>query len=282
MSYVRFQSINRPPVIWLKYLAVAEALALGLSALTRAPFRIMAWSVPAGGWLVFKLEDYRWDPSAYRIDEPLERGRDDLFAAESPFPLYVVPPESWPGRVFQGGWGSQGDELSHVDFEYVDRVSPRPERGFKVSNQSPAASPRPGPLFHEHAYISDVVNFLGRFAEIRRNAIAGFTGGPRRVMDAVDVPVAGEPRQMERVGFLEHPHALLYRVALEGVDVLLLAWGMSDEELRSMASRLERLEAGSDLLRRMQEADRSGRDRFRADHHGAGEDPPLTDPAGGA
>lgn len=107
-----------------------------------------------------------------------------------------------------------------------------------------------------------------RFTDIRTNAITGPTAGPRRVINDVEVVIAGALKRVERVGFLEHPDLFLYHVPLEDVEVLLLGWHMTDDELRTVAHWLEPMEEGSDLFRRMQAADRATRDRFREEHDG--------------
>jgi len=57
-----------------------------------------------------------------------------------------------------------------------------------------------------------VVNFASRFADIRTNVITGPTAGPRRVMNDVEVFVAGAAlKRVERVGFLNTHAALWYR-----------------------------------------------------------------------
>jgi hypothetical protein len=49
---------------------------------------------------------------------------------------------------------------------------------------------------------------------------------------------------------------------LPEVEVTLLGWGISEERLLSFASRLERLELGSDLLLRMGSAVTESNDAF--------------------
>jgi hypothetical protein len=53
---------------------------------------------------------------------------------------------------------------------------------------------------------------------------------------------------------MDYPNLRLVRIPLPEVEVTLVGWGISDDQLLWFASRLERLELGSDLLQRMSSA----------------------------
>lgn len=276
--YVSFHNVMPVPATWLLYLLVSEVLALAVTATTGAPFWVTGWAVPLAGWLALKTLDVARDPSSYRRHGTRreEHQARDLYVSATSFPLYVVPPGAWEGQVSLGGTGSSGSEITHVDFSYLeDALEREPRRGFEVVNVDPLEfRGHPLPLFDQHALSDHVVNFAHRFTAVRTNAIYGPTAGPRRVIEGIDLVVAGAARQVERVGFLEHPTLFLYHVPLPAVDVLLLGWGMTDDELRSLAARLELLEEGSDLFRAMKAADQATRSRIHEQH----ERPPGQEP----
>jgi hypothetical protein len=258
------------PLTWLVCLLLAEIMAAAIAVAGGISLWLTGWAVPLAGWLALKALDVGMKPSSYRRHESRreERDREDLLLRAAEFPLYVVPPEAWAGDVSLGGSGSSGTAITHVDFLYVDDALRRGDgRGYLIVNHEPREFREFSlPLFDEEAQGDDVVNLASRFTDIRTNAITGPTAGPRRVMNGVEVVVAGAPKRVERVGFLEHPDLFLYHVPLEDVEVLLLGWRMTDDELRTVAHRLEPMEEGSDLFRRMQAADRATRDRFREEH----------------
>lgn len=71
------------------------------------------------------------------------RWQEDFYLHVASFPLYVVPPEAWPGVVALSGAGYHSPGVPHrVAFSYLEDPGTVPERGFEVANLHPAEATR--------------------------------------------------------------------------------------------------------------------------------------------
>ena len=249
--------------MWLGLLGIAELVALILVLGTPLPWWIAAFSVPLGLWLVARVVDATLHPRGLLPgSRRWERAHRELMVSEAPFDLYAIPPERWDGVCSLGGSGRRNGVVSHVDFAYLEQVPPsgeRPRRGIEVANLAPDHS-----RGHRHAHLDHVVNFMSRFTELTWHPITGADPGPRTVRPPLQVEVAGIPRGVESVGFMDHPELEMLHVPLPAVDVLLLGWGLDPGRLAELAGHLEVLAPESDLQRRMQAAAAEARAGFEA------------------
>ncbi len=78
--------------------------------------------------------------------------------------------------------------------------------------------------------------------------------GPRRYLGRTAIQFRRGEASAERREYKDYPNLRLIRIPLPDVEVTLIGWRISDEQLLGFASRLERLELGSDLLSRMRAA----------------------------
>jgi hypothetical protein len=161
------------------------------------------------------------------------------------------------------GMGSTGGrEVGHVRFVYLDAI-PDPGHGLGVhcrhpDERSPLRVTRdedigtwlPGTSIDE-----DEIDFLVRFlprAEVDRLIHRPIVDlGPRRYLGRVELRRGWSA---ERWGYQDHPLLRSVRIPLPEVELTMLGWDISEERLLWSASRLERLELGSELLRRMSSA----------------------------
>lgn len=192
------------------------------------------------------------------------RWEEDFYLHVAGFPIYVLPPEHWEGyAMLSGTGGSGGRRVTQVRFAYLD-VIPDPGHGLGVHCRHPdeRSSPRrvaleedigiwlPGASVDE-----DETDFLGRFlprAEFDRLIFQRIVDlGPRRYLGRAAIDLLHGKTSAERWEYQDHPNLRLLRMPLPEVEVTLLGWRISEERLLWFASRLERLELGSDLVQRM-------------------------------
>jgi hypothetical protein len=195
------------------------------------------------------------------------RWREDFCLHVAGFPIYVLPPEHWEGYSMLSGMGSTGEqhEVTQIRFAYLDAI-PDPGHGLGVHCRHPEhASLRrvvreedigvwlPGASVDE-----DETDFLGRFlprAEFHRLIFHPIVDlGPRRSLGRAVTHLLDGETSAERWEYKNYPNLRSLRMTLPEVEITLLGWSIAEERLLWFASRLERLELGSDLLRRMSSA----------------------------
>jgi hypothetical protein len=201
------------------------------------------------------------------------RWEEDFYLHVAGFPIFVLPPEHWEGYAMLSGMGSTGEhEVTQVRFVYLDAISdPRHGLGVHCRHPDEHSSPRhvsreedigawlPGASIDLGASIDeDEMDFLSRFlprAEVDRLILRSVVDiGPRRYLGRAAIDLPHGETSAERWEYKDHPNLRVVRMPLPEVEVTLLGWVISEERLLSFASRLERLELGSDLLQRMSSA----------------------------
>jgi hypothetical protein len=195
------------------------------------------------------------------------RWKEDFCLHVAGFPIFVLPPEQWEGYAMLSGMGSTGreHEVTDVRFVYLDAI-PDPRHGLGVhcrhldehsSRRRESREEDIGVWLPGGSIDKDEMDFLSRFlprAEVDRLILRPVVDvGPRRCLGRAAIDLHGET-SAERWEYMDHPNLRVARMPLPGVDVTVLGWSISEERLLSFASRLERLELGSDLLKRMHSA----------------------------
>lgn len=214
------------------------------------------------------------DPTAYGRGEGPRHG-EDFHLHESPFPLYVLPPDRWDGYAGLAGSGTANRRLDHVDFGYFDEPGGL-RRGFEVVNEHPERRhPEPsigtgdlGIWRSEPFGGTNETNFAARFlTHDQRASMEDERGhvrvGPARWTAVVELEVMGRLVQAAHREYRPLPSLRAVRLVLPGVRVTLFGWGVSADELQSYAASLERLELDTELLRAMVEAQQRNDRRFR-------------------
>lgn len=198
------------------------------------------------------------------------RREEDFLLHIAHFPILVLPPEAWQGLAFLSGHGGHGDAGRYVPtqiaFEYLDRVS-SPTRGLRVVSVEPATEEYLEKLYpphreegvwwfdsgHDAAYLPQL---HGRF---RDGALTRSDPGPatpqgRRYRGRGRLTVAGTQTAFERWEYQAYPELVEIRFRLPDVAIRVEGWSLQVEEVFGTAARLERLELGSELLRRLTQA----------------------------
>ena len=192
------------------------------------------------------------------------RWEEDFYLHVAGFPIYVLPPEHWQGYAMLSGMGSTGEHrVKEVCFAYLDAI-PDPGHGLGVHCRHPddpsslrrvAPEEDIGIWLPSTSVDEDEIDFLGRFlprAEFERLIFRRIVDlGPRRYLGRVDLRGGWSAERWE---YQDHPLLRLVRIPLAEVELTVLGWDISEARLLWAASRLERLELGSDLLRRMSSA----------------------------
>jgi hypothetical protein len=218
------------------------------------PFGYAAGSPPPG---------WPEDTAEYEPGEG-PRWEEDFYLHVAGFPIFVVPPEQWEGYAMLGGTGSTGQhEVRQIRFVYLDTI-PHPGRALAVHCRHPdepqsvrrvAREEDIGVWLAGTSVDQDEMDLLGRVlprAQVDRLILRPAVDlGPRRYIGRVDLHGGWSAERWE---YQDYPQLRLVRIRLPEVEVTLLGWTISEERLLSFASRLERLELGSDLLRRMSAA----------------------------
>jgi hypothetical protein len=210
------------------------------------------------------------------------RWEEDFALHVAGFPVYVVPPEHWEGYAMWSGMGSTGGdhEITQVRFAYLDAI-PDPGRAVGVhcrhpdersSLRRPAREQDIGVWVPGTSIDEDEMNLLVRVlprAEVDHLILRPVVDlGPRRYLGRAAIRLPEREASAEHWEYKDHPNLRLVRMPLPGVEVTLVGWGISGERLLGFASRLERLELGSDLLRRVGAAVAESNAAFsRASHH---------------
>ena len=207
------------------------------------------------------------------------RWEEDFYLHVAGFPIYVLPPERWEGYSMLSGRGSTGaHEVTQVRFAYLDAI-PDPGRALGVHSRHPderlsrrrvARDEDIGIWVPGASIVEDELDLLGRVlprAEVDRLILRPVVDlGPRRYLGRAAIQLLDGEASAERWEYRDYPNLRLVRMPLPGVEVTLLGWAISEERLLSFASRLERLELGSDLLQRMGSAIAESNAAFRRAH----------------
>jgi len=193
------------------------------------------------------------------------RWEEDFYLHVAGFPIFVLPPEHWEGYAMLSGMGSTGEhhEVTQIRFEYLDAI-PDPDRGLGVYCRQPderssrrrtAREDEIGVWLPGVSVDEDEMGFLTRFlprAEVDRLIFRPVVDlGPRRYLGRAAIDLRHGETSAERWEYRDQPKLRVVRMPLPGVDVTLLGWNISEERLLSFASRLEQLQLGSALLKRM-------------------------------
>ena len=197
------------------------------------------------------------------------RWKEDFCLHVAGFPIFVLPPERWEGYSMLSGMGSTGidHELTGVRFAYLDAI-PDPRRGLGVHCRRPDERSSRRRVAREGSEIGvwlpsallveGEMDFLTRFlprAEVDRLILRPVVDlGPRRYLGRAAIELSSSEASAGLWEFKDHPNLRVIRMPLPGVEVTVLGWSISEERLLSFASRLQRLELGSDLLKRMHSA----------------------------
>ncbi len=198
------------------------------------------------------------------------RREEDFLLHIAPFPVFVVPPETWEGIVSLAGHGGHGTHASYVptriEFEYLD-IPGEPTRGMHVvnvdSSEEDSLEKRYPPHREEGLWWFDagddaafIPQLPGRFREEREGAAGHGERSPRgrRYLGQGQLIVSGTPTVYDRWEYQGYPELVEIRFRLPRVAIRLEGWNLSLEEVRGFAVRLERLELGSGLLGRMTKA----------------------------
>jgi len=95
----------------------------------------------------------------------------------------------------------------------------------------------------------------GRFTHGRDGAVEqGHLGLGRRYLGQGELSVGGIETVYERWEYRDYSELIEMRFRLLVVALRVESWNLTEREILHVAARLERLELGSDLLRRMTEA----------------------------
>jgi hypothetical protein len=206
------------------------------------------------------------------------RWDEDFYLHVVGFPIFVLPPEHWDGYAMLSGMGSTGGgehEVTNVRFAYLDEI-PDPGRALGVHCRSPGEGSSQRRVAHEEdigtwvpgdSIADDELDLLGRIlprAEFDPLILRPISDlGSRRCLGRATVQLLDEETSAERWEYKDYPNLRLVRIPLPEVEVTLVGWDISDEQLLGFASRLERLELGGDLLQRMGSAVAESHAAFR-------------------
>jgi hypothetical protein len=194
------------------------------------------------------------------------RWEEDFYLHVAGFPICVLPPEHWEGYAMLGGMQSSDREVTQVRFEYLDEI-PHPDRALGVHCRVPnersslrwtAREEDIGTWVPSPSIVDDEMDLLARvlpraeFDPLMFRAVVDL--GPRRHLGRTAIQFRGGEASAECWEYKDCPNLRLIRIPLPDVEVTLTGWRTSDEQLLWFASRLERLELGSDLLQRMNSA----------------------------
>ena len=200
---------------------------------------------------------------------------EDFYLHVAGFPIYVLPPEHWEGYAMLSGMGSSDHEVRQVRFAYLDKI-PDPGRALGVHCRAPDERSSERRVAREDdigIWISgasipdDEMDLLGRvlpraeFDPLILRSVVDL--GPRRYLGSAAIQLLEGETSAERWEYKDYPNLRLTRMHLSEVELTVLGWGISEELLLGFASRLERLELGSDLLQRMGSAARKSHAAFR-------------------
>jgi hypothetical protein len=212
---------------------------------------------PAPGW--------PQEPREFAPGEGPRRDEDFLLHV-APFPIFVVPPDAWEGLVSLSGHGGHGGPAlyvpTHIEFAYLDRAG-EPSRGMHVVNVDPEEEDRLEEFYPPHREeglwwfdagrdAANLPQLPGRFRDERGQTPRNVSG--RRYLGSGRLLVTGTETVFERWEYLDYPELVEIRFRLPDVALRVEGWNLTMEEVLGFASRLERLELGSDLLLRMTEA----------------------------
>jgi hypothetical protein len=204
------------------------------------------------------------------------RWEEDFYLHVAGFPIYVLPPEHWDGYAMLGGMGGTGGQrVRQVRFAYLDAI-PDSDHGLGVHCRHPderssrrrvAREADIGRWLPGSSVDEDEMDFLARFlprAEVDRLILRPIVDlGARRYLGRVDLRSGWSAERWE---YQDHPRLRLLRIPLPEVELTVLGWDISEERLFGFASRLERLELGSDLVQRMAWAVAESNAAFLAAH----------------
>ncbi len=194
------------------------------------------------------------------------RWEEDFYLHVAGFPICVLPPEHWEGYAMLGGMRSSDREVTQVRFEYLDEI-PHPDRALGVHCRLPnersslrwtAREEDIGAWVPSPSIVADEMDVLARvlpraeFDPLMFRSVVDL--GPRRYLGRTAIQFRGGEASAERWEYKDYPNLRLIRIPLPDVEVTLIGWRISDEQMLWFASRLERLELGSDLLHRMTSA----------------------------
>lgn len=198
------------------------------------------------------------------------RREEDFLLHIAPFPIFVVPPDAWEGLASLAGHQGQGNTASYVptqiEFEYLDRPG-QPTRGAHVVNVDPEEEDHLEKVYAPHreegvwwfdagddaAYLPQLP---GRFRDAGDDAVERGvrSASGRRYLGDGGLVVIGTDVVFERWEYRDYPELVEIRFRLPRVALRVEGWNLSVEELCDFAARLEHLELGSDLLRRLAES----------------------------
>jgi hypothetical protein len=191
------------------------------------------------------------------------RWDEDFALHVAGFPIFVLPPEHWEGYAMLSGLGSIDRVVTRVRFAYLDQI-PDPARALGVHCRLPderwsrrrvAREEDIGTWVPGDSIANDELDLLGRVlprAEFDSMILRPISDlGPRRCLGRATVQLVEGETSAERWEYKDYPNLRLVRMPLPEVEVTLVGWDIPDERLLWFASRLERLELGSDLLQRL-------------------------------
>lgn len=192
------------------------------------------------------------------------RWEEDFYLHVAGFPIFVLPPGDWDGYAMLSGMGgTDGHRVEQVRFAYLDAI-PDPNHGLGVHCRHPDERLSRRWVAREEdidrwlpgsPVDGDEMDFLARFlprAEVDRLILRPIVDfGARRYVGRIDLRSGWSAERWE---YQDHPRLRLVRIPLPEVELTVLGWDISEERLLWFTSRLERLELGSELLRRMRSA----------------------------
>ena len=195
------------------------------------------------------------------------RRDEDFLLHIAPFPIFVLPPGHWEGLVSLGGHSGEGGPASYVptriELLYLDRLD-EPTRGLLVVSVDPHEADRHEELYPPHreegmwwfdAGTDDIPQLPGRFVGERHEAVEVRRLRPgRRYLGQDRLSVGGAEATFERWEYHGFPELIEFRLRLPEAALRVESWNLAERETLHLAGRLERLELGSELLRRMTEA----------------------------
>ncbi len=198
------------------------------------------------------------------------RREEDFLLHVAPFPIFVVPPQAWKGIVMLGGHGGRGHAASYVptyvEFEYLDRAG-EPTRGMRVVNVDQEEEARlerqhrprrePGVWWFDTS--DDAANLPQLPGRFRPEAQTGAERGARptvgrRYIGEGRLVVGGAERTFERWEYRDYPELVEIRSRLPGLAIRIEGWALAVDAVLGFAAHLQRLELGSELLKRMMDA----------------------------
>lgn len=173
------------------------------------------------------------------------RWEEDLYLHVATFPLFALPPASWPGPIGLTAAHDRPGSVLEVGFVYLEAAG---ERSLTVFSTDPAAVE---PAQMARWWIEPP----GRHVPGGSAAVAGFCIGAATSIEGAatfegtgTVAIQGREHPANRWSLPDPSGSSLLRVRLPDAWITILGTGFAPDEVVGLAASLERVELGSPLL----------------------------------